>query len=66
MVRPDYDPVSANRIIHESVGRNEQTLPRPELRSLFFEHSAVRARRPSTAFALFRQQLVRPCSGLHE
>ncbi len=54
------------RIIHESVGRNEQTLPAPELRSLFSDHSVARMLCRSTAFALFRQHVARPCSGLRE
>jgi hypothetical protein len=53
-------------IIHEFVSQNKPTLLLPELRSLFFEYSALGVRRLSTAFALFRQQIARPCSGQSE
>ncbi len=50
----------------ESVGRNEQTPLPPELRPLFLNHVIDKTRCRSSAFALFRQHVTRPRSGLHE
>ena len=54
------------RLIHESVGWNEQTPRQPELRPFFLDHVIDRTRCHPSAFALFRQHVARPCSGRHE
>ncbi len=54
------------RIIHESVGRNEQTLSLPERPSLFSNHSEDRVRFRSMAFALFRQHVSSDNGHHHE
>ena len=53
-------------LIHKSEGRNEQTPLPPELRPLFLNHVIDRAPCQPSAFALFRQHVARPCSGLLE
>ena len=54
------------RIIHPCVGRNEQTRSVPELRSLVSVRLRAEGKTRWYAFALFRQPLVRPRSGLRE
>ena len=54
------------RISHQLVGRNEQLVWLPELRSRFFGSQADRVSILVCPVALFRQYFRRPCLGLRE